>query len=92
MAGQVVGTLRQPTASTGFDCFDAVPDARVVVQEPPGVIAYSARSNLGKTWSGTVNAPYGDGTCYGIELTCANGVCGGPDSFSMPRIQPRPSR
>jgi hypothetical protein len=72
IGGRVVGTIRQAGAAGG--CLNAVPDARIVVPVSPGIITYSARTDLGITWAGSTTIS--DGGCHEVVLTCNSGDCG----------------
>lgn len=72
--GQYVGTLSHyfTSQSQSASCV-AVTNARVVTSVASGNRSYNARSNLGATWSGTMNVS--SGGCSEVVLTCTNGDC-----------------
>ncbi len=75
VGGRIVGTLRRFYEPGAAASCDAVVDARVVATVSAGTTLWSARSDRGATWSGSVSLT--DGACYEVQLTCTNRDCAG---------------
>lgn len=72
--GSYAGTLRRYyDASNGPSNCTAVADARVVISVRAGSHNYTARTNLGASWAGTVSVNAGG--CQETILTCPGGDC-----------------
>lgn len=72
--GRYVGTLSRYFESQGQGASCAVvAEARIATSVSSGSHTYSARTNLGATWSGS--STVSSGGCHEVVLTCANGDC-----------------
>jgi hypothetical protein len=71
--GRYIGTISQYFPTQGTASCATVSGARIVAPVTPGSHTYSARSNLGATWSGS--ATLSNGGCHEVILTCPGGDC-----------------
>jgi hypothetical protein len=84
--GQLIGTLRKNLEpGQPLSCV-AIADTRLVTTVTPGTVSYSARTNVGGTWTGSGSIAAGG--CTEVQLTCPNRDCSAPPPPPLPPPPP----
>jgi hypothetical protein len=74
--GQPIGTLTKYLQIDPTPSCAAVPGVRLVATVQPGSETYTARSDTGATWNGSVQVA--SNGCNEVQLTCTDGNCAAP--------------